>query len=60
MEHVASYVAPQPLQQISSYGKKVTRGGDFSFQKFSTAAVSSDYLISLVDVVTDRVDVDNA
>jgi hypothetical protein len=28
MEHVASYVAPQPLQQVLSSGKKVTGSGD--------------------------------
>jgi hypothetical protein len=60
MEHIASYVAPQPLQQISFFGKKIAGGGDSSSQKFAIAAVSSDSLISLVDIVTDRVDVANA
>jgi hypothetical protein len=57
-EHMASYVTPQPLQQISPYGKKV--GGDPSSQKFATVEVSSDPLISLVDIVTDRVTAYNA
>jgi hypothetical protein len=46
-------VTSQPLQQISLSGKKI--GGDPSSQKFATAEVSSDPLISLVDIVTDRV-----
>ena len=50
---MASYVTPQPLQQISPSGKKI--GGDPSSQKFATTEVSSDPLISLVDIVTDRV-----
>jgi hypothetical protein len=41
-------------------GKKISRGGDSSSQKFSTVVVSSDPLISLVDIVTDRVDTANA
>uniref|UniRef100_A0A2N9HWC3 Aminotransferase-like plant mobile domain-containing protein n=1 Tax=Fagus sylvatica TaxID=28930 RepID=A0A2N9HWC3_FAGSY len=53
IEHIASYVTPQPLQQISPSEKKV--GGDPSSQKFVTAEVSSDPLINLVDIVTDRV-----
>jgi hypothetical protein len=53
IEHIASYVAPQPLQQISLLGRKI--GGDSSSQKFATAEVSSDPLINLVDIVTDRV-----
>jgi hypothetical protein len=53
IEHIVSYVTPQPLQQISHFGKKV--GGDLSFQKFANAEVSSDPLINLVDIVTDRV-----
>jgi hypothetical protein len=53
IEHIASYVAPQPLQQISPSGKKIS--GDSSSQKFATAKVSSDLLINLVDIVTDRV-----
>uniref|UniRef100_A0A2N9FVM5 Aminotransferase-like plant mobile domain-containing protein n=1 Tax=Fagus sylvatica TaxID=28930 RepID=A0A2N9FVM5_FAGSY len=52
MEHIASYVTPQPLQQISPSGKKVS--GDPSSQKFSTAEISSDPLINLVDIVADR------
>jgi hypothetical protein len=59
MEHIASYVTPQPIQQISSSGKKIS-GGDSSSKKFVTAVVSSDPLISLVDVVIDRVDAANA
>jgi hypothetical protein len=35
-------------------------GGDSSFQKFSIVVVSSDPLINLVDIVTDRVDTANA
>jgi hypothetical protein len=46
-------VTPQPLQQISPSGKKV--GGNPSSQKFTTTEVSSDPLINLVDIVTDRV-----
>jgi hypothetical protein len=53
IEHIASYVTPQPLQQISPSGKKV--GGGSSSQKYVTAEVSSDPLINLVDIVTDRV-----
>jgi hypothetical protein len=53
IEHIASYEAPKPLQQISSSGKKVT--GDSSSQKLATTKVSSDPLIILVDIVTDRV-----
>jgi hypothetical protein len=53
IEHMASYVTPQPLQQISLSGKKV--GGDPSSQKFAIAEVSYDPLIILVDIVTDRV-----
>ena len=56
--HMASYVTPQPLQQISHSRKKV--GGDPSSQKFATAEVSSDPLINLVDIVTDRVITHNA
>ena len=59
MDHIASYVTPQPIQQISSSGKKIS-GGDSSFKKFVTAVVSTDPLISLVDVVIDRVDAVNA
>jgi hypothetical protein len=55
---MASYVTPQPLQQISPSRKKV--GGDLSFQKFATAEVSSDPLINLVVIVTDRVIAHNA
>ena len=40
-------------------GKKISRGGDSSSQKFSTVVVSSDPLINLVDIVTDRVDTAN-
>jgi hypothetical protein len=58
IEHMASYVAPQPLQQISHSGKKV--GGDLSSQKFATAEVSSDPFNNLVDIVTDRVIAHNA
>jgi hypothetical protein len=50
---MTSYVTPQSLQQISHSGKKI--GGDPSSQKFATAEVSSDPLISLVNIVTDRV-----
>uniref|UniRef100_A0A2N9GZI7 Aminotransferase-like plant mobile domain-containing protein n=1 Tax=Fagus sylvatica TaxID=28930 RepID=A0A2N9GZI7_FAGSY len=57
-EHIASYVTPQPLQQISPSRKKI--GGDSSSQKFATAEVSSDPLISLIDIVTDRVTAYNA
>ncbi len=46
-------MAPQPLQQISPSGKKII--GDFSSQKLATAEVSSDPLVNLVDIVTDRV-----
>jgi hypothetical protein len=53
IEHIASYVTPQPLQQISPSEKKV--GGDPSSQKFATAEVSSDPFINLVDIVTNRV-----
>ena len=56
-EHIASYVTPQPFQQISPSGKKIS--GDSS-QKFATAEISSDLLISLVDMVTDRVIAYNA
>jgi hypothetical protein len=52
-EHMASYVTPQPLQQISSSRKKV--GVNPSSQKFATAEISSNPLISLIDIVTDRV-----
>uniref|UniRef100_A0A2N9I9T0 Uncharacterized protein n=1 Tax=Fagus sylvatica TaxID=28930 RepID=A0A2N9I9T0_FAGSY len=34
IEHIASYVTPQPLQQISPSGKKI--GGNPSSQKFAT------------------------
>uniref|UniRef100_A0A2N9EPX4 Aminotransferase-like plant mobile domain-containing protein n=1 Tax=Fagus sylvatica TaxID=28930 RepID=A0A2N9EPX4_FAGSY len=57
-DHMASYVTPQPLQQISHYGKKI--GGDPSSQKFSTTEVSFDPLISLVDIVTNKVPTYNA
>ena len=57
-KHIASYVTPQPFQQISPSGKKIS--GDSSSQKFATAEVSSDPLISLVDMVTDRVIAYNA
>jgi hypothetical protein len=57
-EHIASYVTLQPLQQISHSGKKIS--GDSSSQKLTTAEVSSDPLISLVDMVTDRVIAYNA
>uniref|UniRef100_A0A2N9G039 Uncharacterized protein n=1 Tax=Fagus sylvatica TaxID=28930 RepID=A0A2N9G039_FAGSY len=60
LEHVASYVVPQPLEQIFPSGKKISLGGDSSSQKFATAEISSDPLITLVDIVTDRVDADNA
>uniref|UniRef100_A0A2N9GJW9 Aminotransferase-like plant mobile domain-containing protein n=1 Tax=Fagus sylvatica TaxID=28930 RepID=A0A2N9GJW9_FAGSY len=53
IEHIASYEAPKPLQQISLSGKKVT--GDSSSQKLATTKVSSNLLITLVDIVTDRV-----
>ena len=53
IEHIASYVAPQPLQQIHPSGKKII--GDSSSQKLSTAEVSSDFLTNLVDIVIDRV-----
>ena len=53
IEHIASFEAPKPLQQISSSGKKVT--GDSSSQKLVIAEVSSDPLITLIDIVTDRV-----
>ena len=53
IEHIASYEAPKALQQISPSGKKVT--GDSSSQKLATTEVSSDLLITLVDIVTDRV-----
>ena len=46
-------MAPQPLQQISPFGKRII--GDSSSQKFATAEVSSDPLINLVDIVIDRV-----
>ena len=52
-EHMASYVTPQPLQQISHSRKKV--GDDPSSHKFTTAKVSSNPLISLIDIVTDKV-----
>ncbi len=55
---MASYVTLQPLQQISNSGKKV--GGDPSSQKFTTAKISSNPLISLVDIVIDRVTAYNA
>ena len=58
LEHIASYVAPQPLQQIFPSGKKIN--GDSSSQKFATAGVSSNPLINLVDIVTDRVIVHHA
>jgi hypothetical protein len=53
IEHIASYEAPKHLQQISPSGKKVT--GDSSSQKLVIAEVSSDPLITLVDIVSDRV-----
>jgi hypothetical protein len=53
IEHIASYEAAKPLQQISPSRKKVT--GDSSSQKLVTAEVSSDPLITLIDIVTDRV-----
>ena len=46
-------MTPQPLQQISLSGKKIN--GDTSSQKLATAEVSSDPLINLVDIVTDKV-----
>jgi hypothetical protein len=49
IEHIASFEAPKPLQQISPSGKKVT--GDSSSQKLAAAEVSSDPLITLVDIV---------
>ena len=52
IEHIASYEAPKALQQISPSGKKVTID---SSQKLATAEVSSDPLITLVDIVSDRV-----
>ena len=51
-------MAPQLLQKISHSGKKV--GGDFSSQNYATTEVSSDPLINLVDIVTDRVVVHHA
>ena len=51
-------MTPQPLQQISFSGKKI--GGDPFSQKFATVEVSSDPLISLVNIVTDRVAAYNA
>ena len=53
IKHIASYEAAKPLQQISPSGKKVT--GDSSSQKLVIAKVSSDPLITLIDIVTDRV-----
>jgi hypothetical protein len=58
IEHMASYVTPQPLQQKSHSRKKV--GGDPSSQKFATTEVSSDLLNNLIDIVTDRVIAHNA
>ena len=55
---MASYVTPQPLQQISYSGKKI--GGDPFSQKFATTEVSFDPLISLVDIVTNKVPAYNA
>ena len=52
IEYIASYKTSKPLQQISPSGKKVTID---SSQKLATAEVSSDPLITLVDIVTDRV-----
>ena len=46
-------MAPQLLQQISPSGKRII--GDSSSQKLATAEVSSDHLINLIDIVTDRV-----
>uniref|UniRef100_A0A2N9H3D1 Aminotransferase-like plant mobile domain-containing protein n=1 Tax=Fagus sylvatica TaxID=28930 RepID=A0A2N9H3D1_FAGSY len=58
IEHMASYVTPQPLQQKSHSGKKV--GDDPSSQKFATTEVSSNLLNNLIDIVTDRVIAHNA
>uniref|UniRef100_A0A2N9EPR3 Aminotransferase-like plant mobile domain-containing protein n=1 Tax=Fagus sylvatica TaxID=28930 RepID=A0A2N9EPR3_FAGSY len=52
-QHIASFEAPKPLQQIFPSRKKVT--GDSS-QKLADVEVSSDLLITLVDIVTDKVD----
>jgi hypothetical protein len=46
-------VAPQPLQQISHSRKRII--SDSSSQKLATTEVSSDSLINLVDIVTNRV-----
>jgi hypothetical protein len=46
-------VAPQPLQQISLSRKRII--GDSSSQKLATTEVSSDPLINLINIVTDRV-----
>jgi chemotaxis protein histidine kinase CheA len=58
IEHIASYVAPQPLQQISHSGKKIIVHS--CSQRLATVEVSSDPLINLVDVVTDRVNAHHA
>jgi hypothetical protein len=55
MEHITSYMAPTPLQQVSSTGKKLIGCGDSSSQKHIVDKVSFDPLISLIDVATDRV-----
>jgi hypothetical protein len=53
IKHIANYEAPKPLQQISPSGKKII--SDSSSQKLATAEVSFDPLITLVDIVSDRV-----
>jgi hypothetical protein len=52
MEHITSYMAPTPLQQVSSTGKKLIGCGDSSSQKHIVDKVSFDPLISLIDVAT--------
>uniref|UniRef100_A0A2N9HXF3 Aminotransferase-like plant mobile domain-containing protein n=1 Tax=Fagus sylvatica TaxID=28930 RepID=A0A2N9HXF3_FAGSY len=50
MEHIASYVAPQPLQQISSSGKKISRGGIHTSTKRKTPEVEEvDFIVSTKD-----------
>ena len=46
-------MAPQPLQQISPSGKRII--SDSSSEKLATTEVSSDSLINLVDIVTNKV-----
>jgi hypothetical protein len=54
IEHIASFEAPKPLQQISPSGKKIN--GDSSSQKLAAADVSFAPLNALVDKISDKAD----